>query len=199
MCAVLAEYGVGAAGMVTELQAIGGRSHTDAIEVAAFAAADTLAALARLGDGCAASSRIFEAAGVAAGGGGVFSSEAAGELAAALAAQGDVPVRGSLGFVTGGAARDGGAARRLQARAAGRSKAKVRPGATAAVRTADVTLQQWQANDTSLRSAPLLGAVPPVRSLGDGNAVLAGLLLRQVCPRLALARDAAWPCVISGS
>jgi hypothetical protein len=88
----------------------------------------------------------------------------------------DIPVLSSLGFVLN--PHWLGGQRGLKARAGGKSTRQ--SGSSTVIQVATVSAQNWTVADTEIKSANLFGMVPPVRWLGYGNQLIAGLLLYQV-------------------
>lgn len=188
VCTLLAELGSASMELLNGLQTAEATDASGTLDIPEDPLATSVAALVRLGATCTVSSHASASQDGAA-------TRAAAEwealqaLDALGAQQSELPVRSSLAFATGGSREVGGTGRRLLARASGRGKARTSAGATDAVATADVTKQNWQANDTEIASAELRGVMPPPRRLGHGNSLMAGLLLRQVCSRSAQERS----------
>ena len=184
LCLLTADFGASALGLVEALDA--SRAQPGA---AALAAPEPFLRLAvstlqTLGAACTEAERMRARNAAGAAQGGLTAAEALASLAAAAGggsgvATGGLAVRVRFGFVAGpnGAAST---ARRLLARASGRGKSQTAAGTVDAVRTADVTREGWDARDASIRSERLSRAPPPPRRVGAGNALLGGVLLRQV-------------------
>jgi hypothetical protein len=88
----------------------------------------------------------------------------------------DMPVQSLLSFLANPPWQGG--QRGLKARGGGQSVK--RSGSSTVVQVATVSAQNWTVADTEIKSVKLFGMVPPVRWLGHGNQLLAGILLYQV-------------------